>query len=281
MTLPRSAYVQEGQEGVYHCFSRCVRRAFLCGLDALTGRDFSHRKAVLLERLRFLAGIFAIEVCAYAILANHWHAVLRTRPDIVASWPDLEVATRWLTLFPPHRITKAASVAPSEEEIQALAARPERIAELRRRLTSISWFMGRLNEFIARRANKDDHVKGRFWEGRFKCQVLLDEAAITSGMVYVDLNAIRAGVAASPEESDFTSIQERIRAWQITIPASAQVGIQSAATGPTRPGDAATSGRLRDPSFGSNWLCPISPEPSRRGILKMTGGQVRTDDAVG
>ena len=103
MALPRSKYVQEGQEGVYHCFSRCVRRAFLYGFDALTRRDFSHRKAWLVDRLRYLAAIFAIEVCAYAVMENHYHTILRTRPDIVAIWSDREVATRWLTLFPRHR----------------------------------------------------------------------------------------------------------------------------------------------------------------------------------
>ena len=74
--------------------------------------------------------------------------------------------------------------------------------------------MAQLNEFIARAANKEDKVKGRFWEGRFKCQTLLDEAAIAACMVYVDLNPIRSGVATTPEGSEFTSIQERIRAWQ-------------------------------------------------------------------
>ena len=73
--------------------------------------------------------------------------------------------------------------------------------------------MGRLNEFIARAANKEDSVKGRYWESRFKCVDLLDDAAIAACMVYVDLNPIRAGLAATPEESDFTSIQQRIRAW--------------------------------------------------------------------
>jgi hypothetical protein len=72
MALPRRMYVQEGQEGVYHCFARCVRRAFLYGFDALTRRDFSHRKAWLVDRLRYLSAIFAIEVCAYAVMENHY-----------------------------------------------------------------------------------------------------------------------------------------------------------------------------------------------------------------
>ena len=166
--MPRSKYVQEGQEGVYHCFSRCVRRAFLCGFDPLTLQDFSHRKAWLVDRLRYLAAIFAIEVCAYAVMETHYHTILRTRPDIVALWSDREVATRWLTLYPQHHDISGAPMLPSEKDITALADRPERIAELRKRLCSLSWFMGRLNESIARAANKEDKVKGRFWESRFK-----------------------------------------------------------------------------------------------------------------
>jgi len=219
MALPRSKYVKEGQEGVYHCFSRCVRRAFLCGYDTLTQRDFSHRKTWLVDRLRHLAAIFAIEVCAYAIMENHYHTVLRTRPDIVATWSDWDVAFRWLTLFP----LKDATVPPADEQIRALADCPERIAQLRKRLCSLSWFMGRLNEFIARAANKEDSVKGRFWESRFKCQNLLDDAAIAACMVYVDLNPIRAALAATPEESNFTSIQQRIRAWHTQMMAAGSV----------------------------------------------------------
>jgi len=287
MGLPRCSYVREGQEGVYHCFSRCVRRAFLYGFDTLTGRDFSHRKAWLVDRLRSLAAVFAIEVCAYAIMENHYHTILRTRPDIVASWSDREVATRWLTLFPRHG--GGAAAPPVEEKICALAACPERIAKLRQRLCSLSWFMGRLNEFIARAANKEDSVKGRFWEARFKCQALLDEAAIAACMVYVDLNPIRAGLAGTPEESDFTSIQERIRAWQretmttASSPGEASQDIQAGYLGREMhiPDNANPIPRhisaRRDSSdaavVSSCWLCPIPSDTQRRGILRMTAAE--------
>ena len=282
MALPRSKYVKAGQEGVYHCFSRCVRRAFLCGYDALTQRDFSHRKPWLVDRLRHLAAIFAIEVCAYAVMENHYHTILRTRPDILATWSDWDVAIRWLTLFP----LKNAAVPPADEQIRALADCPDRITELRKRLCSLSWFMGRLNEFIARAANKEDSVKGRFWESRFKCQGLLDDAAIAACMVYVDLNPIRAALAATPEKSDFTSIQERIRAWHneiITtgsIPAESDQYSHAASFGGDSPklqNMPNISNSIPEPipfkpldAPSSCWLCPIQSDSQRRGILRMT-----------
>jgi putative transposase len=288
MALPRSKYVKEGQEGVYHCFTRCVRRAFLFGFDSVTGRNFFHRKAWIVERLRYLAAIFAIDVCAYSVMDTHYHSILRTRPDTVASWSDYEVAHRWLTLFPKQNARKAKLSI--EDQILSLISNPDRIAKLRLRLCSISWFSGQLNEFIARAANKEDNVKGRFWESRFKCQVLLDEAAIASCMVYIDLNPIRADLASTPEESDFTSIQERIRAWQnqtIISPSAFTNMEQEQAANSSNPDIPLPDNNCEHPApaikylpskfncfnqeiLFDNWLCPIASEPLRRGILPMT-----------
>ncbi|MBP1622033.1 MAG: hypothetical protein H6Q07_53 [Acidobacteria bacterium] len=281
MALPRRKYVKEGEVGVYHCFSRCVRRAFLCGFDSVTQRDFSHRKIWIVDKLRELAAIFAIEVCAYAVMENHDHTILRTRPDIVATWSDHEVATRWLTLFPRHDGLQGDDGPPDEKQISALADCTDRIAELRKRLSSLSWFMGRLNESIARAANKEDGVKGRFWESRFKCLALLDEAAIAACMVYVDLNPIRAGLASTPEDSDFTSIQERIRAWaretMTARPISGDQAIQSSPCDLDTPelevtADNANPINSLDAS-STDWLCPIQSDSDHHGLLQMTATQ--------
>jgi putative transposase len=260
MGFPRNFYVPEGQDIVCHTLTRCVRRAYLHGYDAFSNRDFSHRKAWIVKRLQFLTSLFAVEVCAYSILHNHYHLILRILPSIVPSWSDRDVAIRWLSLS-PHQDSP-----PSESQIAALASSPARISELRRRLGSLSWFMACLNEFIARKANKEDGVKGRFWESRFKCRALLDDAAIVAGMVYVDLNPIRAGLADTPEDSDFTSIQDRIRAWRkVNMPA-----VNSTTAQPQM------SDNSPDPSTStdsSSWLCPIESDFSRPGILPITTSQ--------
>ena len=89
---------------VFHLINRCVRRTFLCGIDENTGRDFSHRKDWIRDRLEVLAGIFAIDVMGFAVLSNHMHIVARTRPDLVKTWSDDEVAMRWWNLFPLRRL---------------------------------------------------------------------------------------------------------------------------------------------------------------------------------
>lgn len=78
----------------FHLINRCVRRTFLCGKEKRSGKDYSHRKEWIRERLEELAGIFGIDILAFTVLSNHLHVVVRTRPDIVQQWSDDEVAMR-------------------------------------------------------------------------------------------------------------------------------------------------------------------------------------------
>ena len=84
----------------YHCVSRCVRRAFLCGQDSLTGRQFDHRKQWLVRLMHEMAQVFAIRICAYAVMSNHYHLVLYVDTEQAQSWSHQEVTYRWSQLFP-------------------------------------------------------------------------------------------------------------------------------------------------------------------------------------
>jgi len=158
----RKEIVAQGAVGFYHCIFRCVRRAFLCGEDPVSGRNFEHRKERVRARIALLAEAFAIDVCAYAIMSNHFHLVVRTRPDIAATWTAEEIARRWLMLC-------KATV--TEERVTALAGDANRIAILQRQLSDLSWFMRMLNEHIAKRANKEDRVTGHFWNRPSSCRL--------------------------------------------------------------------------------------------------------------
>jgi REP element-mobilizing transposase RayT len=212
MTRARETLVSLEATPYYHCISRCVRRAWLCGEDPYSGRSFEHRRQWVLDRLRELADIFAIDLCAYAILSNHYHVVLHVDADKAKGWSDQQVIEHWCKLYKGHMLADRylAGEVMSKAEWSALS---ELIEKWLQRLYDISWYMRCINEYLAQRANAEDQCKGRFWEGRFKSQALLDEGALLTCMSYVDPNPVRAGLANTPEESDFTSIQERIEAY--------------------------------------------------------------------
>jgi REP element-mobilizing transposase RayT len=210
MTYPRESLICLQATPYYHVVSRCVRRSWLWGVDEYAGKDYSHRKDWVLERLRELSSVFAIDICAYAVLSNHYHLVLHVDAARVRAWSKEEIVGRWCRLFHRPVLIEQWQQRGCPEAVRAAAE--EIIADWRQRLFDVSWYMRCLNEHLARRANAEDECTGRFWEGRFKSQALLDEAGLLTAMAYVDLNPIRAGIATSPEESEFTSIYARIQA---------------------------------------------------------------------
>ena len=215
MTRPRSEQVNEETTRHYHCTARCVRRAFLCGQDRYTGKSFDHRRKWIVERLKLLGSVFAIDVLAYAVMANHLHLVLALRSELAALWSDDEVVERFGRLFP---------MAKANYERLDPKSKSATVTLWRERLSSLSWMMRSLNEWVARKANKEDGCTGRFWEGRFKSQPLLDEGGLLTCMAYVDLNQVRAGECSQLVDAEWTSIGARLAA------AAAQVQAEQAST---------------------------------------------------
>lgn len=209
MTYARKSLICLNDTPYYHVVARCVRRAWLCGFDEYTGKDYSHRKEWVLERLARLSKVFAIDVCAYAVMSNHYHLVIHVDRKRARSWSRQEVVERWCELFSmPQLVDRWLRDECGEVEREVA----EDVIECwRSRLCDISWYMRCLNEYLARRANLEDDCNGRFWQGRFKSQALVDDVGLLTAMAYVELNPIRAGIADTPEASEFTSIYDRIR----------------------------------------------------------------------
>ena len=99
MATARKKQISLADTPYYHCISRCVRRAFLCGEDRYTGQSYEHRRAWVEQKLLALTQVFAIDVCAYAIMNNHYHAVLFVDEAKAKSWSTKEVLERWHQLY--------------------------------------------------------------------------------------------------------------------------------------------------------------------------------------
>lgn len=210
MTRPRKQLISLTDTPYYHIVSRCVRRTYLCGIDSASGKSYEHRRQWIVDRIRLLSSLFAIDLCSYAVMSNHYHLVVNIDPSQITVLTDNEVISRWLCLFKgPLLIQHYTAGTPlSAAERDAVSSI---VHVWRQRLGDISWFMKCLNQPIALQANKEDNCTGHFWESRFKSQALTSEEALLSCMAYVDLNPVRAAMATTPETSDYTSIQERIK----------------------------------------------------------------------
>ncbi len=213
MTRPRKALVSLETTRYYHVMSRCVRRAFLCGVDEVTGNDYEHRREWIEARIHLLSSIFAIDVCAYAVMSNHYHIVIRLSPEQIQEASNAEICKHWQSLFKGSLLFQQLCEGKPLKDYEQEVVNAE-IDIYCKRLCDLSWFMKCLNEPLARIANKEDGCKGHFWEHRYKSQALCSDEALLSCMAYVDLNPVRAAMAGTPESSDHTSVQHRLNQLQ-------------------------------------------------------------------
>jgi len=250
MTVARSQLVDVDVTRYYHCISRCVRGARLCGEGA------EHRKQWIEDRLEKLSGCFAVSVCGFAVMDNHLHLLLRLDVDEASSWSAEEVIRRWAVAYPP-KTALGKKIEITQAWIDLHAKDKKRIELLRERLQSLGWFMKALKEPLARMANKEDECKGTFWEGRYKSIAILDEEALLVTCAYIDLNPLAAGIAATPETSRHTSIRRRVR--------HAKAEGKLYKLKPSRSGRV-THSRARDVEE-KLWLCPVE-DRRRRGSAR-------------
>jgi REP element-mobilizing transposase RayT len=273
--LARVEIFEPDEIAIVHVLNRTVRRCFLMGDDPLTGKNYDHRKQWMEEQLKRLAGQFGIDLLCHAIMSNHFHLVLRSRPDVVAQWDDTEVARRWLTLCPPRKDAPGHGLEPTEGELNALRKHPKRLREIRSRLSDISWWMRLLSQNIAQRANREDQEVGKFWQARYRAVRLLDETSLLACAAYVDLNPIRAAMAETLEESDYTSVRHRIEALQAEAQASKARGAKGA--GRAKPGQSKAD--HTGASVADGYLAPleINERRGRTGPCCHRGGQRASD----
>ena len=270
--LAREELFSPDEIACVHVMNRAVRRCYLMGDDPVSGKNFDHRKQWLEIKLEQLAAYMGIDVLGVAILSNHFHLILRSRPDVVATWDDTEIARRWCMLCPKRKRDDGLPKTPTEPELNSIRGDADKLKEIRRRLSDISWWMRLLCQYVGQRANRETNETGKFWESRFRAVRLLDESAILSCAAYVDLNPIRAGLAETIETSDFTSAKKRLEA------------LLAATVKPGNPPRTLAGTELPD-----RWLAPvhndegqdmIGPFPSRngsrcsdKGFLNMTATQ--------
>jgi len=203
MPAPRSTIVDEAVTPWYHCISRCIRRAFLCG------QGYEYRKQWIENRLKELVGVFAVELAGFAVMDNHLHLLVRLDSKKAQEWSVNEVVRRWLSVF-PLRDTAGKALPLSQARLELLAQDAGWVVKVRKRLGDLSWFMKCLKEPLARLANREDGCSGAFWEGRFKSVAVLDEESLLATAAYIDLNPVAAGLVATPEDSTHTSLHARL-----------------------------------------------------------------------
>jgi hypothetical protein len=200
----RSFYVAPDKNAVY--FIRCRTNRLLILSPDQAGADAGARRVRYIEDLiRLYARHFAISVHAHAVTRCEIRLVLQSRPELIPALDDAEIARRWLSICPTLRRGGELSAEPSEEEIQALCKDSTRIAQIRRQLSDISWWMRLLQQRVAQFCNRADNKTGRFWQARFRAVLLLDAMSHLAALANVDLAAVRVRMGKPISASTFTS----------------------------------------------------------------------------
>jgi hypothetical protein len=196
MRRPRSERMPVGSAGIWHITSRCVRRERL--LEGPGCREW------LSERLASWLEVLAVDLLGYALMGNHVHLVVRTRPDVAHGWSITEVRRRWFASM------TVSDGAPSVPAVPGPAMVARAVAQARLELAHPRMMLRAVKEGFARRLNRVQGASGHVWESRYHDVAVVDAGGVLACLVYVDLNPLRAGLVTDPAASTFCSARHRI-----------------------------------------------------------------------
>jgi hypothetical protein len=223
----RSSVFHPSEIAYVHTMLKVCRNLFLLGMDRKKRRKLLHRRQWFYQRMEHLCSYMAIDLLGYALMDNHTHFLLRSRPDIVASWDDRTVVERWLTMCPKRRkklkvdgVVIYEPLPPTEAEITAQMQDSNRVKELRLRLSDISWWMRLLAQVIAQKANREDgagQTLGHFFQARFHAVRVRTKAHLLACAMYIDLNPFRAIMSDTLYGYEDTSAKKRLDLLRIAL----------------------------------------------------------------
>lgn len=287
MTKPRNDSMDPTKIETHHVWSRVVQRAMLIGVDPLTKIDYSGRRDVLRSLLKYQSEVFAVDVGNYAILGNHFHGLLRSRPDIVAAWSDEECAFRYKSAWPSwgndaedesgrhwidddnvyHRKGNWC-IRPTDDDVRKLLRNPDKMEAIRTFLGSISGFMARVKQPVAHLFNQETEVTGSYWGRRFGNRLLVTPTEVVGGSIYLDLNHARAGTATSLETSHPSGIQDRVlaaEARRVWIAENTESSLEQIYQDLVH-GTSDLPPAVLEELFGDAWLAPITNSGPRYSV---------------
>ncbi len=183
--MPRtSRMIIEHQSAVYHVMSRTA-------LDGFPLQAFE--KDYLAELIKRMAGLFFTEIFGYCVMGSHFHLLVKMIPE--HHFTDEEVKKRLVQFYGE----KKAPVGESQ------------LLTMRQKLANLSEFVREIKVNFTRFYNKRHGRKGYFWGDRFKSLIVEQGETMINCLAYIDLNPVRAGIVAKPDDYRWSSLGHHIQ----------------------------------------------------------------------
>lgn len=213
---PRSSFMRQprikipDQIAVYHCISRCVGNQFL--LDDVDKEELS----LMLKQQAAFAGV---QIITHHILDNHFHLEVRIHPQ--GQIPDAELLRR-AEAFYPARNPLLQRIRKEMDQEGGLSHHLRK--QLLKRMNDVSAFMKELKQRFSRWYNRRHERFGTLWAERFRSVLIQDDSEVVRTVaLYIDLNAVRAGLVPDPKDYRFCGYAQAVAGEEL-----AQAGLLSA-----------------------------------------------------